>query len=68
MTRTEAVEAFHRASLSFSAITIEVQGKLDTLPNRANLWRLREAMAEAEHALLVAYYTINDLYFPKEEQ
>ena len=65
MTRAEAVEAFHRASLSFSAMAIEVQGELDTLPNRANRQRLLEAMAKAEHALLAAYYTINDLYFPK---
>lgn len=67
MTRAEAVEAFQRVSREFSAMAIEVIGELDTLPNRNNRQRLLEAMAKAEHALVAAYYTINDLYFPKDE-
>lgn len=65
MKRAEAVEAFHRASLAFSAMSIEIQAELHTLPKPFARVQLLEAMAKAEHALIAAYYTINDLYFPK---
>ena len=68
MTRTEAIEAFHRASMAFSAMAIEVQGELDTISRPSARVQLLEAMARAEHALIAVCSAVNDLYFPKEGQ
>ena len=68
MTRAEAIEAFHRASMAFSAMSIEVQGELHTISRPSARVQLLEAMARAEHALIAAHDAISKLYFPKEER
>ena len=53
MTRAEAIEAFHRASLAFSALTIEIE---DPSPE------LLQAMARAETALDAAFRAVNEFF------
>ena len=65
MKRSEALEAVHRASLAFSETVAEIQGKLPEISKPWAKAQLLEAVTRAEHALRAAYYTINDLYFPK---
>lgn len=65
MKRSEALEAVHRASLGFSETVTEIEGKLPEISKPYAKAQLLEAMTRAENALKAAYYTIDDLYFPK---
>ena len=63
MRRAEAIQAFHRASLAFSAMSIEVQGELHTIKSPSARLQVLESLARAEHALIAAHAVVRTMAF-----